>query len=137
MPKKRKKKPTKWGNLQVDSDLELIFLKHWTMHYPDKKPMTQFTFHPTRKFRFDFCWPMHKIALEVQGYGPGHNSLIGMTQDYDKNMEAMLHNWKIMYITSIHLSPPRIDDTVAVLAKLLKLPPPSQEYIPLSKRGIS
>lgn len=133
MPKKRKKKKI-WLNEEVDSDLELLFLVEWRKIYPNDIPLTQHRFHPTRKFRFDFCWPAKKYAVEVQGYGPGHNSLVGMTQDYDKNIAALLENWKIIYITSIHLQPARLDTTIDSIASILRLPPRKPGYVPLKFR---
>ena len=30
-------------------------------------PVPEFRFHPERKWRFDFAWPEHKIAVEQEG----------------------------------------------------------------------
>lgn len=31
------------------------------------QPVTEHRFHPKRRWRFDLCWPVRKIALEVEG----------------------------------------------------------------------
>jgi len=31
------------------------------------KPQEEYRFHPERKWRLDYCWPEHKLALEVEG----------------------------------------------------------------------
>lgn len=31
------------------------------------EPVPEYRFHPTRRWRFDYCWPLHKVALEVEG----------------------------------------------------------------------
>lgn len=35
--------------------------------YGIPEPKTEYKFHPTRKWRFDFCWPEQKIAVEIEG----------------------------------------------------------------------
>lgn len=136
MAKKRKKKV--W-NKEDESHLELLFLKHWTTAYPYHSPVRELHFHPTRKFRFDFAWPSKKTALEIQGYGPGHFSLPGMTQDCDKHIHALTLNWRVIYITSLHLSPDRIQTTLLSISLLLAIPPksprsPQSGYIPFKHR---
>ncbi|MGI0119640.1 hypothetical protein [Zooshikella sp. RANM57] len=33
------------------------------------KPETEYIFHPSRCWRFDFAWPDRKLAVEVEGGG--------------------------------------------------------------------
>lgn len=119
------------------SVLEKWFLREWMARYPSNKPIREYSFS-SRGFRFDFCWVSSKIAVEVQGIGPGHCSLIGMTQDYDKNLHALLLGWRIVYLTKTHLTKPRIDSTCNGIASLLGIPPKSlnkpKGYIPRRKR---
>lgn len=30
-------------------------------------PVSEYKFHESRRWRFDYAWPDHKIALEVEG----------------------------------------------------------------------
>jgi very-short-patch-repair endonuclease len=118
---------------QVESELERSFYSYWSAYYGIALPVLQHRFHPTRKFRFDFAWPRSKVAVEVQGMGVGHCSLQGMTQDYDKHLEALLLNWKIVYLTSKHLSPRNIQEVCDKVAQLLNVTR-SAIYVPLSRR---
>ena len=44
----------------------LIIIAAWTQA-GIPKPETEYRFHPTRKFRADFCWPVHKVICECEG----------------------------------------------------------------------
>jgi hypothetical protein len=78
-----------------------MFDKHWKLNgWPT--PKREFVFHPTRLWRFDFCWPDKKIALEIQGQG-SHNTLSGMTKDYEKQHAAMQLGWQVIYCTANQL----------------------------------
>lgn len=119
----------------TESALERQFQSLWLNRYPQCRPSTQVRFHPTRKWVFDFAWPVSRVAVEVQGMGPGHCSLMGMTRDYDKMRAAILLNWKVIYLTSKHLHPSKIDSTCNDVATLLGIPvTTSKHYIPLSQR---
>ena len=69
---------------------------------------TQHMFHPTRKWRFDVAWPELKIAIEVQGFGPQHNSKKGMENDCEKHNAAILLGWRILYYMNKHINPPHL-----------------------------
>ncbi len=50
------------------SELEKGFSRVWRMvakGRPD--PDTQHKFHPVRLWRFDFAWPAHRVAVEMEG----------------------------------------------------------------------
>lgn len=38
----------------------------WTP-YGIPLPEIEYCFHPSRKWRFDYCWPSEKIAVEIEG----------------------------------------------------------------------
>jgi very-short-patch-repair endonuclease len=63
-------------------------------------PVRQYQFHPTRKFRFDFAWPDHKLALEIDGgiftNQPSHRSASGIVADIDKHNAAILTGWRVL-----------------------------------------
>ena len=63
------------------------------------KPETEYTFHPVRKWRFDFAWPDHKVALEVDGgiwTGGAHGRGTGITRDIEKYNEAGAMGWVVI-----------------------------------------
>lgn len=68
------------------SSLEQAFMIAWNgTGYPT--PEQEYRFHPTRKWRFDFCWPSIKLAVEAEGglYSNGrHNRALGYIGDMQK-----------------------------------------------------
>lgn len=88
------------------------------------EPELEFKFHPTRKWRFDFCWPFNylntevysgkrealdelaklahrPVALEVEGgvwIGGGHNRGAGFVKDMEKYNEAAALGWRIIRV---------------------------------------
>lgn len=63
---------------------------------------TEHVFHNERKWRFDYCWPDKKIALEVEGgvfSGGRHTSGAGFMGDMEKYNQAVLYGWKIIRTT--------------------------------------
>ena len=58
----------------------------------------EFKFHPTRKWRFDYAIPEHKIAIEVEGgvwTGGRHTSPQGFLGDMEKYNTATLMGWRV------------------------------------------
>ena len=62
-------------------------------------PLTEHRFHPTRKWRFDYAWEDHRVALEVEGgvwVGGRHTSGAGFVKDVEKYNEAACLGWRII-----------------------------------------
>lgn len=62
----------------------------------------EFKFHPTRRWRFDYALPEHKIALEVEGgvwTGGRHTSPKGFLGDMEKYNTATLMGWRVFRTT--------------------------------------
>jgi very-short-patch-repair endonuclease len=60
---------------------------------------TEFKFHPTRKWRFDFANPTLKIAIEQEGgiwTGGRHTRGIGFLKDIEKYNTATSMGWRIL-----------------------------------------
>lgn len=56
-------------------------------------------FHPTRKWRFDYAIPAHKIAIEVEGgvwTGGRHTSPKGFLNDMEKYNTATVMGWRVL-----------------------------------------
>lgn len=79
-------------------------------------------FNPRRQWRFDFAWPFEKLAIEVQGFGPGHNSYKGMSNDYEKHNNAILLGWKILFFMAHDLDPKNVPNTVNTIRNTLGCP---------------
>jgi len=63
-------------------------------------------FHPTRRWRFDFAWPEHKLAVEVEGgawTGGRHTRGNGFVADCDKYNAATVLGWRVLRYTTSHL----------------------------------
>lgn len=45
-------------------------------------PTREFRFHPTRKWRFDYAWPLFKVALEIEG--GAHGRLLIVTDGVER-----------------------------------------------------
>ena len=59
----------------------------------------EFQFHPTRRWRFDYAIPSHKIALEVEGgvFSKGrHTRGAGFIGDIEKYNEATRLGWRVV-----------------------------------------
>lgn len=62
-------------------------------------PLTEHKFHDTRRWRFDYAWPEHQVALEVEGgvwVGGRHTSGAGFVKDMEKYNEAACMGWRII-----------------------------------------
>ena len=78
-----------------------LFLALLTSHGLPR-PVAEFRFHPVRRWRFDFAWPMHKVALEVNGgvWTQGrHTRGAGAIKDMEKQNAAAVLGWRMLYTT--------------------------------------
>lgn len=72
-------------------------------HSPLPPPVPQYHFHPTRRWRFDFAWPEHRVAVEIDGlvWRPGgksrHTTPAGFRADLEKRNEATLLGWRVLH----------------------------------------
>jgi len=66
-------------------------------------PVSEFKFHPTRKWRFDFAWIDKKVAVEIEGgtfVGGRHTRAAGYSADCEKYNAATMLGWSIFRFTS-------------------------------------
>ena len=62
------------------------------------KPELQHKFFASRRWRFDYCWPAWRVALEVEGGafkkdGGRHTRGAGFRKDIEKYNAAVLEGW--------------------------------------------
>lgn len=65
-------------------------------------PVREHSFHPTRRWRFDFAWPDLMLAVECEGgqYTQGrHQRPAGFAGDAQKYNEAQLLGWMVLRFT--------------------------------------
>jgi hypothetical protein len=84
------------------------------------EPVTEYRFHPLRRWRFDYAWPAHKLALEVEGglwVGGRHSRGKGAVADLEKYSEAAIAGWRILYCTPRDLGSLGIDRVARALGE--------------------
>ena len=67
------------------------------------EPVEEFRFDPVRKWRFDYAWPEHRLALEAEGgtwSGGRHVRGKGYERDCEKYNAAALQGWKVLRVTT-------------------------------------
>ena len=78
-------------------------LKEIFIEYNFPKPKLEHLFHDKRKWRFDYCWPDMKIALELEGgafINGRHTRPKGFSEDIVKYNEALKCGWVVFRVTS-------------------------------------
>lgn len=75
--------------------------------FPEPVREYRFLKEKKRRFRFDFAWPEHKIATEMQGgvfNRGGHVRPIGYTNDREKMNLAVIDGWAVFEVTSAQVN---------------------------------
>jgi len=80
-----------------------------TRLFGEENVVTEYKFHPVRKWRFDYALPSVKIAVEYQGHSglttgraSGHSTVIGLTNDCEKFNQARALGWTVICFTAFH-----------------------------------
>jgi very-short-patch-repair endonuclease len=66
-------------------------------------PIREYRFAPPRRWRFDYAWPAHQLALEVEGgvwTGGRHVRGKGYEADCEKYNAAALAGWTVLRVTT-------------------------------------
>jgi len=84
---------------------KMITLNNLFVHFKALKlePETEYKFHPTRKWRFDYAFKNKMVAVEYEGIYSAksrHTSLSGFTKDCEKYSEAAILGWKVIRVTA-------------------------------------
>jgi len=109
----------------MQSDGERSFETYWRqLGGPDF--VTEFRFHPTRKWPFDFAWPSIKTAIEIDGgewTGGRHVRGSGFQGDLEKINAALVLGWQVYRFTPSQLeeNPFLLEPIIALIkTKLLE-----------------
>ena len=73
-----------------------------------------------RKFRFDFAWPDIKLAVEIDGFGYGHQAQQQMASDNEKANLAVELGWRVLRYNSRQLgSRAGVDEAVEQTTRVI------------------
>lgn len=80
-------------------------IKQWALNN-GQRLVIEHTFHPTRKWRFDYAFPELMVAIEYEGLFSAskksrHTTIKGFTEDAEKYNEAAILGWRILRITAL------------------------------------
>lgn len=73
------------------------------------EPVTEHVFAKPRRWRFDYCWPAQKVALEVEGavwVRGRHTRGSGFLKDMEKYNRATMLGWRVVRCTPQTLTHP-------------------------------
>jgi len=65
-------------------------------------PAREYRFHPSRRWRVDYAWPEHRLAVEIEGgawIGGRHVRGSGFMNDMEKYNELTLMGWSLLRFT--------------------------------------
>lgn len=94
VPAKRKQKPQAKPQTQKSDFFTILCRSDLKVEC-----VKEHKFHPTRKWRFDYAIPEHKIAIEVEGgvwTGGRHISPKGFLNDMEKYNTATIMGWRVL-----------------------------------------
>ena len=96
------------GAVSKGEEAMSLIISHWGAG----EPIREYRFHPKRRWRFDFAWPHHKAAIEVEGihFDPGkagrHQRGAGFEGDCEKYLAAQDLGWTVVRIPTTWLAKP-------------------------------
>jgi hypothetical protein len=79
-------------------------------------PVYEHKFCETRKWRFDLAFPMHKVAVEVQGgifVAGRHSRGAALLKEWEKLNAAAVLGWRILYCQPKDLCTTDFAETIA------------------------
>lgn len=91
------------------------------------EPLREHRFHPVRKWRFDYAFPAHRVAVEIDGgiWTRGrHVRPQGYLRDMEKFNEAARLGWTVLKFSPRDMYTPAAMDTIR---QTLLSHPPSNE----------
>lgn len=64
-----------------------------------ERPYSEYKFHPDRKWRFDYCFPNQKLAIEIEGgvwIKGRHTRGSGFVKDMEKYNNAAVLGYRLL-----------------------------------------
>ena len=95
-----------------------VQLEHALPEFPFVR---EFLFHPTRKWRFDFCFEEQRLCVEVQGGGQEgkHMRYKGYENDCEKMQAAVELGWTVLYFLPDQIKKGSALSTITKALKIL------------------
>ena len=93
-----KKRRSKKKEEPLDLTIFFIDLKQMGI----EKPVEEYKFHKSRKWRIDLCWPDSKLALEIEGgiwIDGRHNRAPGFIKDMEKYNQVAIYGFSLLRVT--------------------------------------
>jgi hypothetical protein len=97
------------------------FAAKWAEHgLAGGEPETEYLFDPERKWRFDFAWPTLHVAVEIDGFGYGHQAQQCLAKSNEKQNAAVESGWIVLRYNSRQLgSHGATEDAVRQVCRVL------------------
>lgn len=119
------------------SELEQSFLATWDTLCRHNGMATVFPerehyFARPRRWRFDFAFPQHRVAVELEGgvwTGGRHATGAGMVADMDKYNAAASRGWRVLRFSATHLRKDPVGVWEMVIDTLNAAAAPSREEV--------
>lgn len=93
---KVKRKVVKPKKPKLELTAEQMFAQAWESDpLPGVEMVREHVFMLTRKYRFDFAFPVPRVAVEIEGQGR-HQTYVGFRADAEKYNHATLHGWRLL-----------------------------------------
>lgn len=81
----------------------------------------EFQFDKARKWKFDFCFPSQKLAMECDGLR--HRTAGGAIADMEKCNEAVRQGWRVLHFPSSRANPTSARRWASFIIEVLCCPP--------------
>jgi hypothetical protein len=83
------------------------------------EPTPEYTFHPTRGWKFDYAFPAERLAVEIEGGiwkkgGGAHSHPLNIERDIEKYNEAAILGWRILRVV-----PERWTEAIVLIQRAL------------------
>lgn len=83
-------------------------------------PVRELQFDDIRKWRFDFAFPGQRVAVEINGFGFGHQAQQCQAADNEKQNAAVEAGWRVLVFNSRQLgSKQGVQDAVEQVSRVL------------------
>ncbi len=83
-------------------------------------PVREFKFHPSRRWRIDYCWPSIKLAVEIEGgiwlKKGGHTTGVGFSKNIEKYNNLTLLGYRLLRFTPAQ---ERNGDAIEMISELI------------------